>query len=168
MRLIIFISSLFLLLTCCNSVICKASGPDNNDHSIVKKILNPINKARSKGRMCGNKYYKAVSPIIWSDLLGRVSLQHSIDMAQNHILSHTGSDGSNSCKKLEKSGYRWIHCGENIGYGYQTFQEAVDSWMDSEMHCKNIMNPSFKEMGAAYSRSDNLRKYWTAVFGTPR
>jgi uncharacterized protein YkwD len=54
----------------------------------------------------------------------------------------------------------WKTYGENIANGYGTEQAVMTAWLASEGHCKNIMNASFKEIGAG--REGN---YWTQVFG---
>lgn len=164
--LIVFIFGLFL--PGCSNVIYESSGWYNRDHAMEKRILEPVNEARIKGRKCGNKYYKAVRPLVWNEMLGQTSLHHSLDMAKNGFLSHTGSDGSNPGDRLSRVGYNWVVYGENVGQGYRNPEEAVQGWLKSEMHCKNIMNPEFKEVGSAYARSSSLRTYWTLVFGTPR
>ena len=47
---------------------------------------------------------------------------------------------------------------ENIANGYASEQSVMNGWLGSEGHCKNIMNGSFKEMGAG--REGN---YWTQI-----
>jgi len=166
LRIIAFIF-VVMFLSGCSNVIYTSSGWYKN-HTLVKGILEPINGARIKGGMCGNKYYKAVQPVVWDEKLGQASLQHSLDMAKNGFLSHKGSDGSEIGERLSRVGYRWFSNGENVGQGYRSPEEAVQAWLKSKMHCKNIMNPEFKEAGASYARSSSLRTYWTLVFGTPK
>ncbi len=163
--LIIFI---FLLLFSACVTTHKSLGWYNGDQVVAKRVLESVNDARIKGRKCGNKYYKAVQPLIWNEMLGQASLHHSLDMAKNGFLSHIGSDGSNPGERLSMVGYKWIVYGEDVGQGYRTPEEAVHGWLKSETHCKNIMNHKFKEAGSAYARSSSLRTYWTLVFGTRR
>ena len=40
--------------------------------------------------------------------------------------------------------------GENIGWGEASAQEVFDSWMASDSHRANILNPSATEMGVGY------------------
>ncbi|MBE0425149.1 MAG: CAP domain-containing protein [Nitrospirae bacterium] len=164
-----FLFALFLivmLVNSCGTVMYTSSGIYKS-HSMVESIIEPINKARTSGIMCGNEYYKAAPPVVWNEKLAQASLQHSLDMAENGFLSHKGSDGSDPGERLLMAGYRWSLYGEDVGQGYQAPEDAVRSWLKSKMHCKNIMNPEFKEAGAAYARSGNLRTYWTLVLGTP-
>ena len=92
-------------------------------------------------------------------------MQHSLDMAQKGFLGHTGSNGRGLGERLSKVGYKWSSCGENVGQGFRTPEEAVRLWLKSEVHCKNIMNPDFKEAGVAFAKSGNRRSYWTLILG---
>jgi uncharacterized protein YkwD len=154
-----------MFVNSCSTIIFTSSGIYKS-YSLEEGIIEPINNARASGIMCGNKYYNAVQPVVWNEKLAQASFQHSLDMAENGFLSHKGSDGSDPGERLLRVGYRWVLYGENIGQGYQTPEEAVRLWLKSKMHCRNIMNPEFKEAGAAYARSRNLRTYWTLILGT--
>jgi len=169
MRLTLTIISVLLFFQCaCNTIVYRASGENIMDYGIENKILKDINEARAQGRMCGNTYYKAARPVVWNDKLADASLRHSLDMAKNCFLSHTGSNGDNLSERLLPVHYDWTACGENIGHGYRSSEEAVRSWLKSPTHCKNIMSPNFKEIGAAYAKSETLRTYWTIIFGNPQ
>ena len=165
--MLVFLIALFLLSACMEGI-NKPKSTHAGDFAMEMRIVELVNESRVKGRKCGGAYYKAVQPLAWNDMLGQAALAHSLDMAQNGFLSHTGSDGSNPGIRLSKTGYTWRIFGENIGQGYRTPEEAVQGWLRSEEHCRNIMNPEFREAGAAFAKSGNLRNYWTIVFGTPR
>jgi uncharacterized protein YkwD len=166
LRLCALIPILIFLCGCSNVPYSSRLYSDN--YSLEKEVQGLINNARSKGKMCGNKYYKPVGPVVWNDKLGQAALQHSLDMAQKGFLGHIGSDGSDLEKRLSKVGYRWSSCGENVGQGFRTPEEAVKSWLKSEMHCKNIMDPAFEEAGGAFAKSNNRRSYWALVLGNPK
>lgn len=167
MRLMLFMLCLLLSLSGCSSIIYE-SGLKKRDHAMERRIVKLINEARAKARKCGSKYYKPANLLVWDDMLGQAALKHSMDMAQNGFLSHKGSDNSSPGDRITKTGYRWLIYGEDVGQGYRTPEEAVDGWLKSEIHCKNIMNPEFREAGSAYAKSSSLRIYWTIVFGTQR
>jgi uncharacterized protein YkwD len=159
------IISTVVFLCGCAGLLHTSPWDDAGSSAAAKGIMEPVNEARSRGRMCGSTYYRAAPPVIWNEKLGKAALDHSRDMAQNGFLSHSGSDRSDPGDRLSKAGYRWSFFGENIGQGYRSADEAVNAWLKSEMHCKNIMNPAFRETGSAYAMNNNLRKYWTLVFG---
>jgi uncharacterized protein YkwD len=60
--------------------------------------------------------------------------------------------------------------GENIAYGPTTATDAVQGWLDSPGHCKNLMNPRFTEMGVAFAAGHAERRalYWVQVLAAPR
>ncbi len=156
---------IFVFLNGCGKFIYTSSRVYKS-YSNVEDILEPINKIRSKGIFCGNKYYRTVKPVVWNNKLAEASLRHSIDMAENGFLSHKGSDGSNTGERLLDVGYKCTEYAENIGQGYKSYEEAVRGWLKSKKHCENIMNPRLKEIGASYARGENLRTYWTLILGS--
>ena len=167
MRITALIVFIFLLPLPACSAANKSTGWTSGDHAVDKRVLEKVNEARVKGRKCGDKYYRAVKPLLWNKILGQAALNHSMDMAKNGFLSHIGSDGSDPGERLSKVGYGWTAYGECIAEGQRTPEEAVNGWLKSEMHCRNIMNPEFKEAGSAFARSRSLGTYWTLVFGSP-
>lgn len=45
-------------------------------------------------------------------------------------------------------------------------QEAFNDWMNSSGHRANILNPSNKFMGIAYSTGDKNHQHWVQLFAT--
>ena len=158
---------IFLMICSCKAIVYQSSGLFSRNSSNAKDMLDAVNEARAQGRMCGNKYYEPAEPLVWNHKLGIASLNHSKDMAENSFLSHKGSDGSTLSERLVSVNYSWIKSGENIGHGYQSSEDAINSWLKSKIHCENIMNPEFKELGASYAKSESRRTYWTMVLAAP-
>ncbi|WP_205665073.1 CAP domain-containing protein [Caldimonas tepidiphila] len=134
-----------------------------------RRVLELVNAARAKPRRCGGESFAAAKPLAWNARLGAAALAHSRDMAQKSYLGHRGSDGSQVGVRAERQGYRWGRIGENVASGQGDAEKAVSGWLASPPHCRNIMEPGFTEMGAAYAvnpRSDQSI-YWTQVFGAP-
>jgi uncharacterized protein YkwD len=155
------------VLSGCSMIQYVSNPPGVVDHETAKQILKPLNEARIRGMTCGNVYFGPAEPVRWNEKLARASLDHSLDMAKNGFMSHKGSDGNSADARLATAGYSWSGYGENIGQGYGTAGEAVNAWLKSEKHCRNIMNPDFEEAGAASAKNKNLRTFWTLVLGTP-
>lgn len=135
-----------------------------------QEILQQVNQARARPRVCGRQRFAAAPPLAWSPRLAKAALAHSRDMASRNYFSHQGRDGSQVGSRARREGYNWYGIGENIAAGQSTARQAVSSWLASPGHCANIMNPTFREMGAAYAENDRSRAsiYWTQVFGKPR
>ncbi len=133
--------------------------------SIRTEFLDAVNQSRSVDRMCGSTPSPAAPPVEWNDALAMAAYLHSEDMALNGFLSHTGSNGSSPGDRITRQGYDWRTYGENIAVGYRTVSEVMQGWLASPGHCRNIMNPAFEEIGAAYAEGPYLGNpvalYWT-------
>ncbi|GJM34463.1 MAG: hypothetical protein DHS20C18_34640 [Saprospiraceae bacterium] len=126
-------------------------------------FLDAVNAYRESGCTCGVRFMPPAAPLQWDDLLSNAAQRHANDMGNNGFFSHTGSDGSSSSTRVTDAGYNWQSVGENIAFGYSGIEAAVDAWINSEGHCRNIMNASFTEMGAARKGT-----YWVQDLGKPR
>ena len=146
-----------------------------------KEFLTRINQVRSERRSCG-KYGSMgpVGPLVWSDKLYEAAYTHSYDMAKSSHFSHEGSGsqndraavdmgighGSKLRDRMRYAEYRWRAIGENIAAGQKTTQAAMNAWLRSDEHCKNIMSGDFTEVGMAYYPSnDQFQTYWAQNFG---
>jgi uncharacterized protein YkwD len=157
----VFLFSLFIIVFACNK-----SGDlinQNNSSAPLNKslMLQLVNEQRQKGCNCGSVYYAPTTTVDWNDQLETAAAVHATDMDQNNYFSHTGLDGSSAGDRIRSAGYNWMAYGENIAKGYTTEQTVMAAWIASEEHCINIMNPAFREFGAAKS---NL--YWVQEFGS--
>lgn len=143
--------------------------PLSSQDASSRATLDAVNLARASGRYCGSTYYPAAPPVDGNAVLDATALQHSRDMVAQHYFSHTGKDGRTVSARAVANGYAWVWIAENIATGQRSVEEVVNSWLTSPGHCVNIMNPVFKEMGAAYALDPRSgRPYWTQVFGHPR
>src|SRR3990172_6631535 len=135
-----------------------------------------VSRRRQPGPFRGTDVRKHVlsrrPPVAWNDSLAIAAYLHSEDMATNQFFSHTGSDGSSPGDRITREGYAWWTYGENIAVGYPTVSAVMQGWLGSDGHCRNIMNPAFREIGAAYAEGPYLGNpsapYWTFDLATPR
>ncbi len=134
-----------------------------------QKLLDMVNTARKQTRQCGAQSFAATQPLAWNATLGTAAQTHSQGMANNNFFDHKDRDGRTPGDRAELAGYAGQQIGENIAAGQDTVRKVVDGWLASPGHCANLMNPQFRELGAAYAvdpKSD-AGIYWTAMFGTP-
>ena len=135
--------------------------PNQDNFNVdAQELVKLVNEYRTQGCTCGNEQMPAVGTITWNETFAKTAYLHSKDMNDKNYFSHTGKDGSSAGERLERQGYDWRTYGENIAEGYTTEKSVIEGWIDSEGHCRNIMNPNFQEMGLG--RESN---YWTQVFG---
>ncbi len=145
--------------------------PDLGDwQQVGQEILQRVNDVRAKPRTCGKESFGKAPALSWNAELGKAALAHSEDMADKDYFSHQGRDGSQVSDRASRAGYSWQRIGENIAAGQGSAEQVMAGWLASPGHCKNIMNPDFTEMGAAYATNPQsaATSYWTQVFGTPR
>ncbi|HTX32064.1 MAG TPA: CAP domain-containing protein [Solirubrobacteraceae bacterium] len=78
--------------------------------------------------------------------------------------------GNNFAGRISAVGYDWQTAGENIATGFPTPRTAVQAWMASPDHCRNILDPSFRDIGtgvtdAAVGNWATQPSTWTNDFG---
>lgn len=133
-----------------------------------QKLLDMINSARTQPHQCGAQAFAATTPLAWNAMLATAAETHTRAMANGNFFDHKDRDGRTPGDRAELAGYVGRQIGENIAAGHDTVRKVVDGWLASPGHCANLMNPQFRELGAAYAvdpKSD-AGIYWTAMFGT--
>lgn len=130
-----------------------------------QQFLHDINDLRSRGCTCGTTYMPPAPPLSWNELLAHAALDHARDMAKHSYFSHTSIDGRTMEYRIKAAGYssrgfKSYTIGENIAFGPPTISEVMAGWIKSPGHCKNLMNPAFKEIGVA-----QFNDYWVQDFG---
>ena len=136
-----------------------------NNKQFKQEFLNNINRTREKGCNCGTTYMPPAQPLAWNNQLELAALGHAKDMNRKNYFSHTSKDGKSMQDRIVLAGYyfkgfRSFMVGENIAQGQQSISEVMQGWFKSEGHCKNLMNPGFKEVGVA-----ETNYYWVQDFG---
>ena len=127
------------------------------------EMLDAVNAARAGGGMCGTERFAPSRPLIWDVRLERAAMRHSRDMARHGFFGHVGSDGQGVGARVLEAGYRWRVVAENIAWRHETVAEVMADWLESPGHCRQMLNPGLREMGAGQARG-----YWTQVFAVPR
>ncbi|WLH87400.1 CAP domain-containing protein [Pseudomonas sp. FP2338] len=132
-----------------------------------KKLLELVNAARQQPRQCGTQTFTATTPLSWNDDLANAANGHSRNMANGNFFDHLDHDGRTPGDRAELAGYIAKNIGENIAAGLDTPRKVVDGWLASPGHCANLMNPQFRELGAAYAMDpkSDAGIYWTGVLG---
>lgn len=104
----------------------------------------------------------------WNDDVAAVARVHSQNMADDKFFSHRGSDGSMVDDRADRLGLgAWRVIGENIAYmrGYDDPAAlAVEKWMESTAHRKNLLGPNWKESAVGVAITKDGTYYLTQVF----
>lgn len=122
-----------------------------------KQLLELVNAERKK---------EGVPALRVSKTLFALARAHSENMAKQDRLGHE-LDGKGAADRLRDAGYTFRAMGENVAAGQRTPAEAMDSWMKSEGHRRNLLNAELQEVGLGVAVSKEGTRYWTQVFATP-
>jgi len=92
---------------------------------------------------------------------------HSLDMACNNFLLHSGSDGSWIGDRLVNAGYPNSYYLEIIAIGLP--QDAMNQWRNDPTHWDAVINSRVTEIGVGYvySKFAAYGSYWTVDMGGP-
>ena len=126
------------------------------------QMLAEVNAARAVGRTCGGEAKPAVPPLSWNALLAQAAVNHAQDMVSRNYFSHRSPEGLMADARAKSLGYQYSTLNENIGSGTSSIKEVMAAWLSSPGHCRTIMDPAFKEMGAGY-----VDFRFVQVFGAP-
>jgi uncharacterized protein YkwD len=131
-------------------------------------VLQQVNLARSDGHVCGPQILPPAAALTWNDTLFSAAARHAADMAKRNYLSHVTPEGADFSQRLTSEGYSWRAAGENIAGGQASVNAVMTSWLGSEGHCRNIMNPVFTEVAVACvaQAGSTLGRYWTMELGS--
>mmetsp|Transcript_55078 Transcript_55078/g.159489 ORF Transcript_55078/g.159489 Transcript_55078/m.159489 type:complete len:792 (-) Transcript_55078:24-2399(-) len=102
--------------------------------------------------------------------LEKSAKRHAEDMAKNNYFSHDGLDGSDLKDRVADTNYKYTNIGENLFWRTPDNDPAyaVQGWMESAGHRKNILDPQFSEIGLGYAFDPtNSKHYYVQVFGRP-
>lgn len=127
--------------------------PPKDDAQIAKEIFVLVNTYRQK---------KGLTPLKYSDAAAAEAQTHSNRMAKRLVpFGHAGFDGR--FNRLKRKLPRMMGCAENVAYGAATAQAAVDMWLHSPGHKKNIKG-KYTHTGIGVSRNRKGVLYFTQVF----
>jgi len=117
-----------------------------------QQLMDLINQARTD---------HGVGILSLSDQLRTAALDHSLDMAQSGILTHTGSGGSNYVQRVQASGYAgspFIPF-ELIAFaGGGTPLDVLNLFLSDSAHGAPLLAPSVFDVGVG-----NAQNYWTVL-----
>ncbi|MDD3743497.1 MAG: CAP domain-containing protein [Lentimicrobiaceae bacterium] len=125
------------------------------DRELIVKLVNEFRRSGIKSYTCESE---TPEPLVWNTELAHIASVHCMDMYQNNLSGHFGSDGSNPGERLKKYGYKHNAAGENVAVGDYTESEIISAWMRSPGHRKNILDARFHKIGVA-----RVGKYWTML-----
>jgi hypothetical protein len=129
--------------------------PKRFNQEIIDAFLKEFPEAKGKEAESLRKELlslSALSKYKFSDLLADLSLEHANDLSENSIqISHNDSKGRSFAQRMKLGGVTKcaaenIYTGKNDGL-LALIMLLLDIGLESAGHRKNILNPSFTNMG---------------------
>jgi len=139
----------------------KEAGTNRPDAS--RRVVTLTNEERTE---------RSRTPLAHVTQLALIACRHNKDMLAHDYAGHEDSDGRQVHDRLFREHRTLLvgQYGENVqqAWGSQVRQAdlaalAVNGWMDSPPHRKNILRPQFTHLGACVTRKDNAMRA-TQVF----
>lgn len=87
-----------------------------------------------------------------NDTLARAAQMKAEHMAEKGYFAHDSPNGVTPWQWFQKAGYTYEHAGENLAVNFSDSTDVVQSWMESRLHRKNILETDFTEIGIATAR----------------
>jgi uncharacterized protein YkwD len=114
-------------------------------------------------------------PLVQRPKLHRAAELKGQRVASCNQFSHTPC-GASVTSDVKAAGYRYATFGENLfagTWGRYSARDVVNAWLQSPPHRANMLDPRFRDLGAAPVRASGLlgggdMVVWTATFGSRR
>lgn len=131
---------------------------------IAAEMLSRVNEVRRRS---------GLPPLAPNPLLDRVSQEHAEDMLRRSYSGHRTPEGLSPSDRAEEDGYH-AGIGENIVEQRFSVQEALDAWLGSPGHRRNLLDPACRELGLGLALGEGYdaapggyRVIWVQSFGFP-
>jgi len=105
--------------------------------------------------------------------LVRAAREHAARMVARDFFDHQDPGGPSLGERLVGVGYGFAFAAENLSAGTAAAAAVVQSWMLSEGHRRNLLEPLAVEAGIAYLAAagegarSRYRHYWVLVVAAP-
>jgi len=124
-----------------NAMTCPNLGTwDPNNAAFEAQVLTLVNQARSVGANCNTGgTFGPQAPLTVDPNLVCLARAYAQEMQVENFFSHTDPNGLSPFDRMHNAGINFSSAGENIAEGQTTPQQVVQSWLQSDGHCANIM-----------------------------
>lgn len=146
------------------------SGAVGAGAAAAKTVVKPVSQARALALINGLRKKRGLPPVIADARLTKAAQTHSNWMAKNGRLSHrAGYIGGGLGAKMARVNYPTARAWENVAAGQASLEQAIDSWMKSSGHRKNMLSRGAVHIGiaAAHNPDVRYRTYWTLILAMP-
>lgn len=114
------------------------------------------------GMLNGERAHHGLPALSQNRRLDAAAQGHANYMSQSGSFSHTGSGGSSFDQRIRAQGFCLSAGAENIATGWTSDTRAMQGWMDSPGHRRNILKTNVTQFGYGVSGTNRVM-----VFGRP-
>lgn len=118
----------------------------------TREVLRLVNEERSK---------VGAAPLVMTDSQEDMAQVRALELIAQ--FSHTRPNGESCFSIADDFGISYSSAGENIAFGQTNASEVMYSWMNSDGHRQNILNPDFTHIGIGCFEYYGS-KYWVQFF----
>lgn len=133
------------------------TAPESDFEDWCSQALRLANEEREK---------HGLLPLEWDDTLAELAKAHGEDMIARDFVAHDNPDGETPFDRMKAAGVSYLYAGENIAAGAASPALALEAWMASDEHRKNLLNPNFEHIGISVIRGGAYGIYWVQEFAT--
>lgn len=127
--------------------------------AMARQVLSLINIERTR---------VGVSPLTINDELTLAAEDYACTLASEDFFAHVHPvTGEGPADRASDAGYVFFAVGENLAAGQRSAAEAVEGWMNSEDHRRNLLSPEWTETGIGVRGGGTYGVYWVQEFGKP-
>ncbi|MGY4690661.1 CAP domain-containing protein [Salibacterium sp. K-3] len=127
-------------------------GQQTQNRSVKAEVIALTNEEREK---------QGLNSLKEDETVAKAAQAKSEDMAENNYFAHQSPTYGSPFNMLKEYGADFRSAAENIAAGQATPEQAVEGWMNSEGHRKNILNEDLTHIGIGYEENG---RYWTQMF----
>lgn len=118
--------------------------PSNDEKANVAYILERINAERIN---------RGLPALTLDSLVTATAQTKARDMVENNYFSHTSPTYRTPFEMMQNAGITYIAAGENIA-GNNDIDDAINSFLNSEEHSKNIFSNAYNYIGIGIEKSN--------------
>jgi uncharacterized protein YkwD len=100
---------------------------------------------------------EGLPPLKLDARLSKAAEDRMRDMEEGGWWSHESPEGRSPFVWLAVRAYDYEYAGENLAAGFETAGLLVTSWMESDGHRANILNPNYDDCGIAIIEGSTIR-----------
>lgn len=163
-----FVLAYVFVMSGCGSDAAVDSGIDCTTNgegaSIEQALLGLINDQRQQGYACEGESFVQADALVNVSELTDAARCHSLDQVERAYFAHESKDGRSPTDRVRDLGYETTGVAENIAAGNSSPEKILQQWIDSRLHCINLMNPRYTKSGLGHIVNTNINPdAWPAI-----